>query len=97
MEKLLGALNGEEDRTARFQCVACFVRTADDPDPSIATGTWEGHIARVPSGDGGFGYDPVFVDATSGMTAAELAADTKNARSHRGQAIRLLREQLPGV
>ena len=83
-----------EHRQARFRCVAVFVRSADDPLPVISEGIWEGSIALTPRGQGGFGYDSVFVDGASGKTAAELDAAAKNARSHRGAAMQLLKEKL---
>lgn len=94
--KLLDALSKTppDQRTARFRCVVAFVRRADDPDPVVAEGVWEGTISRVPAGEGGFGYDPVFVDPVSGRTAAELEPVEKRARSHRGQAVRCLLRQL---
>jgi XTP/dITP diphosphohydrolase len=81
-------------RGARYQCVIVWVRGRDDATPLVAAGTWEGHIARAPRGAGGFGYDPVFVPAGAGRTAAELPAAEKNAASHRGQALRALLAQL---
>jgi XTP/dITP diphosphohydrolase len=56
----------------------------------VVRGTWRGAIAREPRGDGGFGYDPVFVPAGSTRTAAELTAEEKDAASHRGRALTLL-------
>lgn len=96
VDRLLAALAGvpEERRTARFRCVLAFVRSAGDPSPVLAEGTWEGRIARVPRGHAGFGYDPVFVDPGTGLTAAELAPAAKNERSHRGQALRALAARL---
>ncbi|MEJ2139552.1 MAG: RdgB/HAM1 family non-canonical purine NTP pyrophosphatase [Gammaproteobacteria bacterium] len=85
----------DADRSARFRCVLAFVRSAADSSPLIAEGAWEGTIARAPAGDGGFGYDPVFIDNASGLRAAELPPATKNARSHRGHALRALRGLLP--
>jgi XTP/dITP diphosphohydrolase len=87
----------EERRQARFRCVAVYVRSADDPSPIIVEGAWEGSIALAPRGQGGFGYDPVFIDPDSGRTAAELNAAAKNARSHRGQAMQSLKERLAGL
>jgi XTP/dITP diphosphohydrolase len=81
-------------RTARFRCVVAYVRNAADPQPLIAEGFWEGSVALSPRGLGGFGYDPVFEDPASGHTAAELPPSIKNARSHRGQAVRRLRQML---
>lgn len=97
LQKLLAALQGETNRAARFRCVLAFVRSADDPDPILAEGRWEGRIAEVPAGQGGFGYDPIFIDAESGVTSAELSAEQKNARSHRGKALVELRGLLAGL
>ena len=81
-------------RGARFRCVLAFVRAPDDPAPLLADAAWEGRIALAPSGQDGFGYDPVFLDGDSERTAAELAPAEKNARSHRGKALQKLRVQL---
>ena len=96
VSKLLLAMKdvAAESRTARFRCVLAYVREAGDPDPLFADGAWEGSIAFEPSGEKGFGYDPVFLDAASGKSAAELEASAKNARSHRGKALQALRELL---
>ena len=80
----------EAARQARYQCIIACVRSAADPAPLIASGTWEGSIARTPAGSGGFGYDPVFVPAGETRTAAELPAGEKNAVSHRAQALQAL-------
>ena len=71
------------------------VRSAADPAPLIARGTWEGRIAAAPRGQGGFGYDPVFVPRGETRTAAELPASEKNTVSHRAQALRELLTRLP--
>jgi XTP/dITP diphosphohydrolase len=81
-------------RSARFHCVLVALLTPDDPAPLIASGTWEGEIARAPSGSNGFGYDPVFFDPRLARTGAELSAHEKNAVSHRGAALRRLAELL---
>jgi XTP/dITP diphosphohydrolase len=81
------------NRGATFHCIACFV-TPDSDEALIAEGTWRGTIARKRSGDGGFGYDPVFVDTELGVSSAELSATQKNARSHRGKALFELARQL---
>ncbi len=88
-QKLLRALSNmeDQDRTARFQCIAVYMRHPSDPTPLVCQGTWEGVIVGSPQGDNGFGYDPVFFIAERGCTAAELGADTKNRISHRGQAL----------
>ena len=96
--RLLGALRGVSDaaRTARFHCVLALLRSADDPRPLIAEGSWEGRILHEPRGAGGFGYDPVFLDPDHGLSAAELDPAIKNAISHRGRALAALRARLPG-
>lgn len=94
--RLLGALEGvpEAERDAHFYCVLVLLRHADDPEPLIAEGRWHGRILAGRRGAGGFGYDPVFLDTASGLSAAELEPATKNRVSHRGQAIARLRELL---
>jgi XTP/dITP diphosphohydrolase len=92
--KLVAALAGIADRRAHYTCVLVLVRHADDPEPLIAEGFWHGTIADAPRGEGGFGYDPYFVDAATGLTGAELPLARKNALSHRGQAMRALLEKL---
>ena len=66
------------------------MRHADDPEPIIAEGAWHGTIVDAPRGAGGFGYDPHFLDATTGLTGAELPLERKNELSHRGKAMRAL-------
>jgi XTP/dITP diphosphohydrolase len=70
------------------------VRHADDPQPVIADGRWDGVIVDTPRGENGFGYDPHFLIPSLGKTTAELTPAEKNARSHRGQALRALVEKL---
>jgi len=89
-EKLIAALAGVADRRAHYRCVLVLVRHADDPEPIIAEGIWSGTVVDVPRGSGGFGYDPYFLDGTTGRTAAELPLETKNELSHRGKAMRAL-------
>jgi len=88
--KLVRELQGVADRRAHYYCVLVLVRHADDPEPLIAEGTWPGIIIDDARGDGGFGYDPHFLDVDSGLTGAELPLEIKNARSHRGHAMRTL-------
>lgn len=92
LAKLAGVVDAE--RTARFVCALAFVRHADDPMPVIAEGVWEGRILAAPAGDGGFGYDPLFFDPTQRMSAAAMAPERKQLLSHRGQAMRRLRDAL---
>lgn len=93
IDKLLLELDGVKERGAAFHCVACFLASAND-EPVLARGHWRGEILTARRGDGGFGYDPVFLDPEAGKAAAELNAAEKNARSHRGQAMRLLARKL---
>jgi XTP/dITP diphosphohydrolase len=98
LARLLAAMEAVEDgrRSARFQCLMVYVRHAKDPTPVICQGTWEGRILRRPAGANGFGYDPVFLVPSQGCSAAELDSPTKNALSHRGQALRRLVAYLEG-
>lgn len=92
MTKLLGALEGEKNRTARFRSVVTLLLNGR---PMAFQGTMNGRIATEKAGCGGFGYDPVFIsDAYPDQTVAELDEDTKNAISHRGQALRAMAEWL---
>ena len=87
----LAGIAGEE-RHARFVCVCALV--LPDEEPIIARGEVEGFIAAAPLGSAGFGYDPIFYYEPFGMTFAEAGQEAKNAVSHRGNAIRLLRERI---
>lgn len=93
-QKLIEDLAMKSDKSAYYYCVLTFVRHADDPQPVIAEGCWDGEVIAKPRGDGGFGYDPYFWLPTLGKTAAELSAEEKNRLSHRGQALRMLIEKL---
>jgi XTP/dITP diphosphohydrolase len=93
-EKLVSMLNGVSDRRAHYYCVIVLVRHAEDPEPLIAEGRWQGEIIAVPRGQNGFGYDAHFLLPDFGRTAAELAPEEKNAVSHRGRAIAQLIAQL---
>ena len=94
--KLLKNLEGlqEAQRTARFHCVLVYLRHGDDPTPLVCHGAWEGHILEAPSGDHGFGYDPLFYVPSEGCSAADLPKDVKNSISHRAIAMAKLAEQL---
>ncbi|MES9832660.1 MAG: RdgB/HAM1 family non-canonical purine NTP pyrophosphatase [Candidatus Thiodiazotropha sp. DIVDIV] len=96
LNKLLDHLKEtpEEKRTARFQCLLVFMRHSEDPTPIICQGTWEGRILFEPQGENGFGYDPIFFVPTHDCSSAQLDSDTKNSLSHRGQALKLLLQNL---
>ncbi len=83
-----------ELRNAHFYCVLVLLRSADDPQPVIAEGSWRGSILDAPRGAQGFGYDPLFLPARQTLSAAELNPDMKNRISHRGQALAALRGKL---
>lgn len=85
--KLLAALENVSDRRAYYVCLIVYLRHADDPLPIIAQGLWHGTIALEARGDGGFGYDPLFVPAGDSRTAAEYSAAEKNSISHRARAL----------
>ena len=79
----------EPHRGAAF--VSCCALVTPDGREFTAEGRWEGSLLREPRGEGGFGYDPLFAPADApGRSAAELTAEEKNARSHRGKALREL-------
>jgi len=93
-QKLIADLQGKSDRRAHYVAVLVFVHHADDPQPIICEGEWHGEIVDTPRGEGGFGYDPYFLVPDLNQTAAEISADEKNQRSHRGKALAQLMERL---
>lgn len=84
----LKVLKEHSNRFAHYYCCLVLVRKYDDPQPLIAEGIWAGQILKKPRGNGGFGYDPLFMDNITGKSAAELSPELKNKLSHRGQALR---------
>ncbi len=95
---LLEVLQNEYNRFGYYYCCMVLVRNVDDPQPLIAEGIWSGTILKTARGDNGFGYDPLFMDNKTGLSAAELSPEIKNKISHRAQALRkmqLLIENLP--
>lgn len=86
-------LAGVAERGARFRCVLVLA-AADGTVLETTEGTVEGTILDTPRGEGGFGYDPLFVPAGERRTMAELTADEKAALSHRGRAARAMAERL---
>ncbi len=92
--KLVSDLAGQADATAYYYCVLVYLRHANDPQPVMAEGRWDGVIVPDARGNGGFGYDPHFWLPSLGKTAAELTPQEKNQLSHRGQALRALAARL---
>ncbi|MCV7424271.1 RdgB/HAM1 family non-canonical purine NTP pyrophosphatase [Mycobacterium yunnanensis] len=89
LELLLGQLRDVPDdrRGASFVSACALVSSAGE---TVVRGEWSGHIAHAPRGDGGFGYDPIFVPIGSDRSAGELSPAEKDAASHRGRALGLL-------
>ena len=88
---LLGQLRDVPDaRRAAAFVSACALVYGDTRKEIVVRGEWPGTIVREPRGDGGFGYDPVFLPSGSTRTAAELSPAEKDAASHRGRALALL-------
>ena len=83
---LLDKLRDVQDRRACFMCTLVAIRAADDPQPLVAMGRWNGEILRVREGTGGFGYDPLMFIPSFGTTVAALSREVKNAHSHRAIA-----------
>ncbi len=96
-QMLLDRLKGvpREQRTARFVCA--IAAAVPGKDPIVVRGTIEGYIGDQPAGENGFGYDPIFYVPDLNCSTAELSPEEKNARSHRGNALRLMREKLKDI
>ncbi|WP_127958683.1 RdgB/HAM1 family non-canonical purine NTP pyrophosphatase [Serratia microhaemolytica] len=96
LDKLLLSLREvpKGQRGAQFHSVLVYLRHAEDPTPLVCHGCWAGEIAFSASGDGGFGYDPIFYLPELGCSAAQLPREQKSVISHRGQALKLLLEAL---
>jgi len=90
VKALLEQMDGVADRRAALVSTLVALRRHDDPEPLIAVGRVVGEIARVPTGDNGFGFDPVMYLPAFGRTFAQLPPQEKNAHSHRGQAARAM-------
>ncbi|MCI8329096.1 MAG: XTP/dITP diphosphatase [Oscillibacter sp.] len=89
---LLSGMRGQTTRAAHFSCaVACAFPNGDT---LTAEGRCDGAIAFAPMGDGGFGYDPVFLVPEKGKTFGQLSAEEKSAISHRGKALAAFAEKL---
>lgn len=91
---LIERLDGvaKEDRTARFVCAIAAV--FPDGSHKVVRGTIEGYIGWEPAGTNGFGYDPIFYVDEYGCSTAQLSPEKKNKISHRGNALRMMKEEL---
>ncbi len=90
VDKMLAEMDGAADRSARFRTAVALVTPSGDE--IVVEGVLEGSIGIVRRGEGGFGYDPIFV--VDGRTLAEIPPDEKNAISHRARALRALADRL---
>lgn len=99
MDKLLADLVDvpDEGRGAHFYCVLVLLHHAEDPQPLIVEGEWRGRILRERRGNGGHGYDPIFLDPVYDQSAAEMPLSLKNGLSHRGKALATLKRRLDEV
>ena len=93
-DKLLSLLKNKKNRKAHYYCSIVFIKTFDDPQPIFLEGVWQGEILISPRGNNGFGYDPIFLDFKTDLSAAELSSELKNKISHRGQALQKLKHKL---
>lgn len=93
IRKLLAIMQGVRQRGCAFVTAMACVKPSGEK--LLTRGEWRGRLLESPRGSNGFGYDPVFFDAETGKAAAELARAEKNARSHRGKALRELLARLP--
>ena len=93
-KKILALLEGvaEQDRSARF--VSCIAAAFPDGTVLLAKDTVEGVIDTMIKGENGFGYDPIFYVPEKGMTTAQMSSEMKNEISHRGKALRKMKELL---
>lgn len=89
-EHLLRLMKNHTNKRARYVCALVFIRHPSDPEPIIASGSWNGEIIDSPRGANGFGYDPFFLLPDLGQTAAELPPALKNKISHRALAMQEL-------
>lgn len=87
---LLEQLRGQSNRRAAMVSTLVAVRSADDPEPLVASGRVAGLITEQPIGANGFGFDPVMFIPEFGQTFAQLSNEVKNANSHRGRAARAM-------
>ena len=87
IERLTGVPDGK--RTARFVC--CVAAAFPDRKTEVVRGTIEGRIGYKEEGENGFGYDPIFYVPEYGCTTASMSSETKNAISHRGKALQLIK------
>lgn len=91
--KMLGEMQGIENRAAKFATVVAYV---DGKGEQLFRGEVDGEIATREHGNGGFGYDPIFIARETGISFAEMSSEAKNAISHRGRAMQKFAESITG-
>jgi XTP/dITP diphosphohydrolase len=94
---LLKNMQGIANRSAHYFACVVFLRHALDPQPIIAQGVWQVELLHTPLGEGGFGYDPLFLDPAHGLSIAQMPAQLKNQISHRAKAMQQLLAQLAAL
>lgn len=92
--KLLNKLKDKKDRSCFYFCTHVFLRKFDDPFPLFSSSQWNGYIAKESIGKNGFGYDPIFIDSKSGLSAAEISLEKKNSISHRFRSLKKLEKKI---
>ena len=92
--KLLNKLKDKKDRSCFYFCTHVFLRKLDDPFPLFSSSQWNGYIAKKSIGKNGFGYDPIFIDSKSGLSAAEISLEKKNSISHRFRSLKKLEKKI---
>lgn len=97
IEKLLTNMSSSNCRKARFVCSLAYMKHHLDPTPVLSQGFLEGEIATSCKGNGGFGYDPVFILPKSKITLAEVTPEHKNQISHRAQALNEILKLIPNT
>lgn len=97
IRKLLHVLRDVPEGERGCAFVTAMAAVHPDGRELVSRGEWRGQLLKEPCGENGFGYDPIFFDPELGKTAAQLSREEKNARSHRGKALRVMLQKLPGL
>ena len=92
--KLLNNLKDIKDRSCFYFCAHVFLRKFDDYFPVFTSSKWHGNISEKLDGKNGFGYDPIFVDLKTGLSAAEISLEKKNIISHRYRSLKKLEKKI---
>ena len=93
-KKLLSNLENINERSCFYFCTHVFLRKYDDLFPLFTSSKWHGNIAKKLAGSNGFGYDPIFIDLKTGLSAAEISLEKKNSISHRCKSLKKLEKKI---